>query len=70
MDEELVTLQISAPYREKLRALAGQDIRSMKGEFEWIIDQEIARRAENARIAESLKTLKPTVSMETAKEID
>jgi hypothetical protein len=67
MDEELVTLQISATYREKLRSLAGQDIRSMKGEFEWIIDQEIARRAENARITESWKAAN-TVSVETGKE--
>ncbi len=44
MDEELVTLQISAEYREKLRRLADQRKRSMKREFEWIIDEEESRR--------------------------
>ena len=44
MDDELVTLQISADYRDKLRTLAKADIRSMKGEFEWLIDQEFCRR--------------------------
>jgi hypothetical protein len=44
MDEDLVTLQISAEYREKLRRLADQRKRSMKREFEWIIDEEEARR--------------------------
>lgn len=44
MDEMLVTLQISAEYREKLRRLAQDNKRSMKNEFEFIIDDELIRR--------------------------
>jgi hypothetical protein len=55
MEENLVTLQMTAEYRDKLRILAKDDIRSMKGEFEWLIDQEALRRG-----------VPLTVSMETA----
>jgi hypothetical protein len=44
MKEELVTLQISASYRVILRQFAQLNKRSMKKEFEWIMDQEQARR--------------------------
>lgn len=44
MEEDLVTLQISAEYRDKLRQLAQFDKRSMKLEFECLIDLEMARR--------------------------
>lgn len=44
MEEELVTVQISAEYRDKLRILAQMDKRSMKGEFEWMVEQELVER--------------------------
>jgi hypothetical protein len=55
MEDELVTLQISATYREKLRQLAVQSKRSMKREFETIIDDEETRRQSINPQSETMK---------------
>lgn len=44
MEEELTTVQVSKATREKLRAIAKEDFRSMTAEFEWLVEQELARR--------------------------
>lgn len=53
MDEELATVQISVTYREVLRRLAQENRRSMKSEFECILDAEIARRGNRDEIVVS-----------------
>jgi hypothetical protein len=41
---DLTTIQISKEARENLRRLADFDLRSSPSEFEWLINQELARR--------------------------
>lgn len=54
MDDTLVTLQISFEYREILRRLAQENRRSMKSEFECILDDEIKRRGNRDEISVSI----------------
>jgi hypothetical protein len=44
MADEITTIQIKVSTREKVRALAGEDYRSMAAELEWLVDQEYSRR--------------------------
>lgn len=58
---KLVTVQIDAAIRDKLRVLADRNHRSMTGHLEWMIDQAYAREISITAVPVSSST-SPIVS--------